>query len=146
MRRRPTAACRRGPCAPGAGAGRATPPRRGRSGRRPPRRPPRAPPWTGLRACAWSCPISLQQLAPDDHPLDLGRSLADEQQRRVAVQALDLVLLRVAVAAVDAEALLDAEAPGLGGEELRHAGLELRALARVLQPRGLAREQARRLD
>src|SRR5947209_12810228 len=47
--------------------------------------------------------VPLQQRLPDDHPLDLGSALADQQQRRVAVQPLDLVLLRVAVAAVDAE-------------------------------------------
>src|SRR5919206_37357 len=93
-----------------------------------------------------SGPVALQQLLPDDHALDLRRALADEQQRGVAVQALDLVLLRVAVAAVDAEALLHAEAPGLGGEELGHAGLEVGALAGVLEPRGAQREQPGGLD
>src|SRR3712207_8647833 len=53
-----------------------------------------------------------------DHALDLRRALADEQQRRVAVDALDLVLLGVAVAAVDAQRLLGAEPAGLRGEEL----------------------------
>src|SRR5918997_1253830 len=98
------------------------------------------------RPAANSDLVALQELAPDDHPLDLRRALADQQQRRVAVEALDLVLLRVAIAAVDAEALLDAEAAGLGGEQLRHAGLELGALAGVLQPRGLAGQQAGGLD
>src|SRR5918912_4180719 len=37
--------------------------------------------------------VPPQQLLADDHALDLGRSLADEQQRRVAIQALDLVIL-----------------------------------------------------
>src|SRR5882762_9690431 len=37
--------------------------------------------------------MTLQKLAPDHHPLDLRSALADQQQRRVAVQALDLVLL-----------------------------------------------------
>ncbi len=69
-------------------------------------------------------------------------ALADQEQRRVAVEALDLVLLRVAVAAVDAEALLDALLAGLRGEELRHPGLEVGALAGVLQPRRLAGEEA----
>src|SRR5829696_4532943 len=80
--------------------------------------------------------VALEELAADDHALDLRRPLADQQQRRVAVEALDLVLLGVAVAAVDAEALLDAEAPGLGGEELGHPRLEVRALAGVLQSGG----------
>src|SRR5579884_654281 len=57
--------------------------------------------------------VALEQLAPDHHPLDLASALADQQQRRVAVEALDLVLLRVAVAAVDPQALLDAEAARL---------------------------------
>src|SRR5207253_799635 len=90
--------------------------------------------------------VALQELSPDDHALDLGGALADEQQRRVAVETLDLVLLGVAVAAVDAKALLDAEAAGLGGEQLRHPGLEIRALAGVLQARGAPREQARGVD
>ena len=47
--------------------------------------------------------VALQQLLADHHALDLGGALADQQQRRVAVEPLDLVLLRVAVAAVDAE-------------------------------------------
>src|SRR3954469_10466441 len=47
--------------------------------------------------------VPLKQLLPDHHALDLGRALADQEQRGVAVEALDLVLLRVAVAAVDAE-------------------------------------------
>src|SRR3954447_12168294 len=90
--------------------------------------------------------VPLEELLADDHPLDLGGALPDEQQRRVAVEALDLVLLRVAVAAVDAQRLLDAEVAALGGEELRHAGLELRALAGVLHPGGAERHQARRVD
>src|SRR6187551_3966960 len=61
--------------------------------------------------------VALEQLLADDHALDLGGALADQQQRRVAVEALDLVLLRVAVAAVDAEALLDALLAGLRGEQ-----------------------------
>src|SRR5829696_5369912 len=75
--------------------------------------------------------VARDQLAPDDHALDLGRTFADEQQRRVAVEPLDLVLLRVAVAAVDAEGVLDDLLAGLGGEQLRHPGLEVRALAGV---------------
>ena len=47
--------------------------------------------------------VPLQQLLADHHALDLRGALADQQQRRVAVEPLDLVLLRVAVAAVDAE-------------------------------------------
>src|SRR5215210_5168348 len=72
--------------------------------------------------------VPLQQLLADHHPLNLRGSLADQQQRRVAVEALDLVLLRVAVAAVDTERLLDDFLAGLRGEQLCHPGLEVRAL------------------
>src|SRR5688500_20338127 len=64
--------------------------------------------------------VALQQLLADDHALDLRGAFADQQQRRVAVEPLDLVLLRVAVAAVDAEAVLDDLLAGLRGEQLRH--------------------------
>ena len=68
----------------------------------------------------------------DHHLLDLGGALADQEQWRVAVDALDLVLLRVAIAAVNAERLLGVLVSRLGGEQLRHAGLDVRALAGVL--------------
>src|SRR4051812_34159123 len=45
------------------------------------------------------------QPAADDRLLDLRGALADEQKRRLAEQPLDLVLLGVAIAAVDAERL-----------------------------------------
>src|SRR5215207_427796 len=64
--------------------------------------------------------VPLEQRAADDHALDLRGALADEKQRGVPVEALDLVLLGVAVAAVDAERVLDALLAGLGGEQLRH--------------------------
>src|SRR4051794_30887885 len=89
--------------------------------------------------------VALQELLADHHALDLGRALADQEQRGVAVEPLDLVLLRVAVAAVDAEGVLHDLLAGLRGEQLRHAGLEVGALAGVLEPRRLAREEPRRL-
>src|SRR6185295_7054148 len=45
-----------------------------------------------------------------------------------------------------AEALLDALLARLRGEQLRHPGLEVGALARVLHPRRLARKEASGLD
>src|SRR6476620_4680911 len=90
--------------------------------------------------------VPLEELLADNHALDLRGSLADQQQRRVAVEALDLVLLRVAVAAVDAEAFLDAVLAALRGEELGHPGLEVGALAGVLHPRRFAGDQAGSLD
>src|SRR3982751_5259705 len=52
--------------------------------------------------------VPLQELLTNNHPLDLRGSLTNQQQGCVPVEALDLILLRVAVAAVYAEALLDA--------------------------------------
>src|SRR4051812_29757329 len=90
--------------------------------------------------------VPLQELLADHHALDLRGSLADQQQRRVAVEALDLVLLRVAVAAVDAEALLDALLAGLRGDQLGHAGLQIGTHAGVLHPRRLTGDEAGGLD
>src|SRR5829696_594768 len=90
--------------------------------------------------------VALEQLLADHHALDLGGALSDQEQRGVAVEPLDLVLLRVAVAAVDAERLLHDLLAGLGGEQLGHARLEIRALPRVLHARGLQREQPGGLD
>src|SRR5688572_31099588 len=89
--------------------------------------------------------VTFHELARDDDALELVRAFADREQRRVAVVALDVELLRVAVRAVDPhrfEAVLDR---GFGREELRHARLEIAALAGVVgarrgideQPRGL---------
>src|SRR3954447_20418304 len=90
--------------------------------------------------------VPLEELLADNHALDLGGSLADQQQRRVAVEALDLVLLRVAVATVDAEAFFDAVLAGLRGEELGHPGLEIGALAGVLHSRRFAGDEAGGLE
>src|SRR3954454_23474087 len=90
--------------------------------------------------------VPLQELLADNHALDLRGPLADQEQRRIAVEALDLVLLRVAVAAVDAEALLDALLAGLRGEQLGHPGLEVGTGAGVLHARRLAGDETGGLD
>src|ERR1019366_1595235 len=90
--------------------------------------------------------VPLKQLLADHHALDLRGALSDQQQWGVAVEKLDLVLLGVAVAAVDAKALLDAEATGLGGEQLGHPRLEVRANACVLQARRAQSEQPGGVD
>src|SRR4029450_4823631 len=76
--------------------------------------------------------VVLEKPAADDHPLDVGGALADQQHRRLAVEPLDLVLLGEAVAAVDPEGVLDDLGAVLRGEVLGHAGLEVVALAGVL--------------
>src|SRR2546423_14935583 len=77
---------------------------------------------------------------------DLGGALSDQEQRGVAVETLDLLLLRIPVAAVDAERILDDLLAGLRGEQLRHAGLEVRALSGVLEAGGPARGATGGLD
>src|SRR3954452_24881576 len=90
--------------------------------------------------------VPLEELLADHHLLDLGCALADQEQRRVAIYALDLVLLRVAVAAVDAQRLLGVGPGRLGREELRHSGLEVRPPPRALHARRLEGQEARRLE
>src|SRR5689334_14081036 len=51
--------------------------------------------------------VLLEQPPADDHPLDVGGALADEEHRRLPVEAFDLVLLGVPVPAVDPERVLD---------------------------------------
>src|SRR5215210_4473886 len=111
--------------------------------------------WDWSRSTTWAISswveansdlVPLEELLADHHLLDLRRALADQEQWRVAVDALDLILLRVAVAAVDAKRFLGIRAGGLGGEELRHPRLDVRALARVLHARGLQGEQPGRFE
>jgi hypothetical protein len=60
--------------------------------------------------------VLFEDPATDDHLLDVGGALADEQHGGFPVEALDLVLLGEAVAAVDAERVLDDVAAVLRGE------------------------------
>src|SRR5712692_429099 len=92
-----------------------------------------------------SCLVSPDQLSGDDDALYLVGALADAEQRRVAIQALDHEFLRVAVAAVDAQRLVRVLERRLGGEELRHAGLHVAALAPVVDLGRLLDQQPRRL-
>src|SRR4051812_24483766 len=76
--------------------------------------------------------VAAEQLAGDHELLDLARSLTDQQERRVAVEPLDRVLGRVAVAAMHPERLGNDLVAGLGAEVLGHAGLEVGPLPRRL--------------
>src|SRR3982074_2539845 len=77
------------------------------------------------------CPQSVfglvlaEEAAADDGLLDLAGALADEQERRLTHEPLDLVLLGVAVAAVDAEGLGGHLGAVLAGDQLGHAGLDV---------------------
>src|SRR4051812_43514099 len=84
--------------------------------------------------------------APDDVEHDLVRARADPVQAHVAPHALDAVLLHVARAAVDLDALvgdLDRDARGV---ELRHRDLADGVLAVLEAPCRHVHELARRLD
>src|ERR671914_466843 len=71
--------------------------------------------------------VPVQELAGDDHLLDLAGALADQEERGVAVQALDRVLGRVAIPSVDPEGLGDDLVAHLRAEVLGHPGLEVRS-------------------
>src|SRR6185369_647224 len=130
-----------------------------------PRKPGRSPSpagWTTSRTSAlpWCAPstsfpssecsavelVLLEQAPRDDRLLDLRGALADQQERGLPHQALDLVLLGVAVAAVNAERLLHHLGAILRGQQLRHAGLNVVALAGVLEPGGVDHQSVGRLD
>src|SRR5437763_5395966 len=90
--------------------------------------------------------VPLQQPPRDQELQDLVRALAEDQERRVAVEALDQELGRVAVAAVDAHRLEGDLLGALGREQLGHPRLEVGPLAGVLPPGRVEHEQPRGLD
>src|ERR1051325_9031513 len=78
--------------------------------------------------------------------LDLAGALVDGRDLRVAHVALDRVVGRVAVAAVDLHGLDGGPLRELRRVELRHRGFLRERLARVLEPRGAVDEEAGRVD
>src|SRR5207245_5082513 len=72
----------------------------------------------------------------DDRPQDVVGSFPDSHQGRIAVEPLDLVFGRVAVAAVDAHRLQGGLDADLRGVELRHSGFEVGPLPGVKGRRG----------
>src|SRR5262245_3339094 len=108
---------------------------------------PREPPVTMATRPERSISITRhQQLTSNDEPLDLGRSLVDLEQFRVAHELLDRVLLHVPVAAQDLHGVGRHLHARVGGEALRVGRLQRRAHAVVDHPRRLPAEEARRLD
>src|SRR5450759_3554387 len=75
--------------------------------------------------------VFTDELAGDHGPEDVVGAFADSHQGSVAVEALDLVLGRIAVTAVDPHRLERGSDADLGGVKLRHAGLEVGPPARV---------------
>src|SRR5947209_15280962 len=61
----------------------------------------------------------LGQVARDDEALDLARAFVDLRDARVAIMALDRIVLDIAVAAVDLDRLRAHPFGHLGGVELR---------------------------
>src|SRR5690349_13046613 len=98
--------------------------------------------WRNARLIGRSGSHAVPEQAPCDHQaLDLRRALVDLHHARVAVVALDRVLLHVAVPAVHLDGLVRHPRRGLGGVELGHARGPDEVLAGVLEPRGLPGEQ-----
>src|SRR3954470_21376554 len=89
---------------------------------------------------------SRAERAGGEHMLALVRAFADGEDLRVPVEAAHRVLLDVAVAAVDLDGLLGAADGEPAGLELRLRGGQGEVALGVLEPRGLVRQQPRRLD
>src|SRR5215813_15627609 len=73
-----------------------------------------------------------EQPPRDDLRLDLRRALENAENAGVAEDARDRKLEREAVAAVDLHRVVGIGPGNAGGQELRHAGLEIAAFARIL--------------
>src|SRR6185437_4483311 len=85
--------------------------------------------------------MTFDPLARDDDALHLVRALPNARERGITVEALDVVLLRVAVGAVNAHRFRRILERRFRGEELRHAGFEIAAFAAVERLRRIEREQ-----
>src|SRR5947207_14430420 len=86
--------------------------------------------------------VPADELPDDDVALDVVGPLADHHQRRVAVVTLDVELGRVPVAAVHPDRVGGDLQAGLGGEQLRHTGLQVAAPPGVERGGGARGEQA----
>src|SRR5215472_16049621 len=87
--------------------------------------------------------VPLDPLPRDDDALHLVGALADAGERRVAVQPLDVVLLGIAVGAMDTHRFDTVLQRRLGSEVLGHAGLEVAALAAIEGIGGVERQEPR---
>src|SRR5262245_39241195 len=86
------------------------------------------------------------EMASDDHPLHLIRTLADLEDLLVAVEARDRSLLHVAEATVDLERRVRDAVRELAGVELRHRRLARERTSLILEPRRLEHERTPGLD
>src|SRR5438445_115104 len=90
--------------------------------------------------------VALQELPGDDDLLDLTGAFADQQKRRVPVQALDGELGRVAVPTMNPQGVRHDLVAGLRAEILRHPRLEVAAHAGGLRAGCLHEHQPGRLQ
>ena len=79
----------------------------------------------------------------NDHALNLVRAFADHGERRIAVEALDVVLLRVTVRAVNPHRLDAVLERRLRREVFRHPRFHIAALTTVERRGGVEGKQAR---
>src|ERR1700688_2864022 len=100
----------------------------------------------GIRARAPRRSGLVEHPVGDHHLLDLAGALVDLGDTGVAEVALDVVLARVAVAAVDLQRLVGDPLRHLGREELGLRGLERVALPLVPGPGRLPGQQARGVE
>src|SRR5690606_13800406 len=78
--------------------------------------------WSSFSSKFMARPSGTKQGGRDHDALDLARPLVDLRDPRVPIIAFDVVLLRVAVAAVDLDRLVGDPMAHLGGVELGHGG------------------------
>src|SRR5438034_7615533 len=81
------------------------------------------------------------QIARDDHPMDLGRTFADPLDPQLPIPALERQLLRHAHSAEDLDAAVDDATRGLRAEHFAHRCLVFHVAAEVRLPRGVVDAQ-----
>src|SRR5258706_9814438 len=89
--------------------------------------------------------VFTDELARNHRPKDVVGAFADRHQRRIPIEALDLIFGRIAVAAVDAHRLQRCFDADLRGVQLRHPGFEVGPPPRVERRCRPPGQQARRL-
>src|SRR6185312_17124850 len=95
-------------------------------------------------SCARGCRAERsrrEEVARDDHALDLARAFADFADLRVAEVTLDGELARVAVTAVDLQRLVARARRGFARVELGHGGFARERAAVIGEPRRAVREE-----
>src|SRR5690606_37688975 len=104
-------------------------------------------PVSGRRSDEFNMPgsnsVALDQPLGDHDTLDLIRAFADDEERRIAVKALDWEFLAVPVAAVNAHRLKRVLDGRFGREQLCHPSFEVAPLAAIKSFGGLTDQKTR---